>query len=255
MSATIHHLPTRGPDDTRLVRDRRNGDPHARETMIRRYLPFARSLAARYRHPFEPLDDLEQVAALGLIKAVDRWDPTRGIPFRVFATPTILGELRRYFRDATWAVRPPRPLQELSLEVERAREPLHLATGREPRVADLARRLGRTAADVDEALRAAGGRWTRPLDAPLDGEDVTLGDTIGRDEPGYARAEARAVIERLSVGLDSRTRLILRLRFDEDLTQAEIAERVGLSQMYVSRLIRRAVDRLSTIATDARRAA
>jgi RNA polymerase sigma-B factor len=251
-SATVHRLPVRGPDDARLMRQHREGCRHARETMIRRYLPLARSLAVRYRRGADPLDDLEQVACLGLVKAVDRWDPDRGLCFSSFAVPTIVGELRRYFRDHTWTVRPPRALQELALEVDRARWPLYEASGREPTVADLAQRLGRPPAEIEEGLRAAAGRWTSSLNAPVasaDGDDITVADTIGSVERGYEDAQVKDAADRLTAGLDKRTHLILRLRFERDLTQAEIAERLGLSQMHVSRVIRRALDRLDVIAT------
>jgi RNA polymerase sigma-B factor len=250
MTATVHRLPVRGPDDGDLVRRHRAGEPHARELMIRRYLPASRRLAARYGRASEPLDDLEQVAALGLVKAVDRWDPERGVPFLTFAAPCIVGELKRYFRDETWTVRPPRPVQELSLAIERTRERLHRQDGREPTVADFAQRLGRAAVEVEEALQANGGRWPRSLDAPPEDEEVSLADRIGAADRGYERAEDRAVIDRLTEGLAARTRLILQLRFEEDLTQNQIGERVGLSQMQVSRTIRSTLRRLGAMAAD-----
>jgi RNA polymerase sigma-B factor len=234
-------------EDLRLVRRQRCGDERAREALIGRYLPLASGLARRYRRGTEPFDDLVQVASLGLVKAADRWDPDRGLAFSSYAVPTILGELRRYFRDATWAVRPPRGLQELCLSVEHARERLHSTIGREPTVADLAERLGRSPEEVEEALQAAEGRSARSLDAPVqeDEQDVaTAGELIGANDPGYDRVEARATIERLTSILDDRAREVLRLRFEDDLRQIEIAERVGCSQMHVSRIIRSALEEL-----------
>jgi len=139
-------------DDRQLVQRHRAGDPHARDTLIERYLPLARTLALRYRDSVEPLDDLIQVASLGLIKAVDRWDPERGFAFSSFAVPTVLGELRRYFRDSTWMVRPPRDLIELSLSIERSRQPLVAAIGREPAAADFA---GCSQISVSRVIRAS----------------------------------------------------------------------------------------------------
>jgi RNA polymerase sigma-B factor len=237
----------RGTEDVRLARRHRGGDRRAREILIARYLPLARNLASRYRGTPEPFDDLVQVAALALVKAVDRWDPDRGLAFSSYAVPTILGELRRYFRDVTWAVRPPRALQELCLAVELARAELSSANGREPTVADLAERVGRPLEEVLEALYATAGRSAHSLDAPVNkGEDdtATAVDLIGWDDLGYDQAEDRATVEHLTSVLDARAREILRLRFAEDLLQSEIAERVGCSQMHVSRILRSSLERL-----------
>jgi RNA polymerase sigma-B factor len=235
-------------EDVRLMRLHRSGDQRAREALIRRYLPLARALAWRYRHGPEPVDDLTQVAAVGLLKAVDRWDPDRGFAFSTFAVPTIRGELRRHFRDATWAVRPPRGLSELSMSVERAREREIAAVGREPTAAELAQRVGRSVPEVEDALQAAAGRVASSLDSPVqaDGPDVpTVGEVIGHEDRGFDQAEARATIERVMSILDDRAREILRLRFEHDLAQADIGARVGCSQMHVSRLLRSALDQLS----------
>ena len=209
----------------------------AREAMVRRYLPLARSLAWRYRHTQEPLDDLVQVASVGLIKAVDRWDPDRGVAFSTFAVPTILGELRRHFRQFAWMVRPPRPLQELVLGLERERDRARNELGREPTAQDLAARLGRAPEEIGEALIASESRWTRSH------QDLVPDDAVA-DDQGLAAAEARATIEQLTHTLDARTREILRLRFEEGMLQRQIGERVGCSQMHVSRLIQRALDQL-----------
>jgi len=233
------------------VRRHGGGDPRARHELIERYIPLARSLALRYRRSPEPLDDLIQVASLGLVKAVDRWDPERGLAFSTYAVPTILGELRRYFRDATWHIRPPRELQELCMSVERARTALNAESGREPTVADLAERLGRSREDVLEGMQAGLGRVAGSLDTTVHDEDdgsTTAGELIGRDDEGYARAEAVATIERMLSILGEREREVLRLRFDHDLLQSEIAERVGCSQMHVSRVLRSSLERLSAFA-------
>jgi RNA polymerase sigma-B factor len=229
------------------MRRHRDGDDHARAALIERYMPLAHSLALRYRRASEPLDDLVQVASVGLVKAVDRWDPERGLAFSSYAVPTILGELRRYFRDATWDVRPARDLQELCLAVEEVREALWGDLGRSPTVADLARRLDRTEEEIVEALQATEGRSVRSLDAPVheeDGDSATAGDLLGADDVEFERVEAGVTIERMTEILDARAREILRLRFQSDMLQSEIAERVGCSQMHVSRIIRASLERL-----------
>jgi RNA polymerase sigma-B factor len=232
--------------DRLLIRRHRLGDGKARELLVERYLPLARSLALRYCRGREPLDDLVQVAAVGLLKAVDGWDPDRGTAFSSYAVPKILGELRRHFRDTTWAVRPPRDLQELSLSVRDARNRLSTALGREPTVADLAKRVERSPERVVEALQASEARVAGWLDAPVQNlDDVTVGELVAVTEPGYARAEARIAVERLMRLLDHRTHEIVRLRFAEDLTQAEIARRMGVSQMHVSRVVRAALAKLA----------
>jgi RNA polymerase sigma-B factor len=224
--------------DGRCVRDR----------LIESYLPLARRLAMRYRRSPEPFDDLVQVASLGLIKAADRWDPDRGVPFASYAAPTILGELRRYFRDSTWHVRPPRPVQKLRPAIEAARESLTTANGHEPTVADLAARLERPPEDIAEALRAADARRPLSLDTPVQHEEheptATIGELLGNDDEGFERAETRVTIEGVTAILDERAREILRLRFEADLIQSEIAERVGCSQMHVSRTLRSSLERL-----------
>jgi RNA polymerase sigma-B factor len=225
-----------------------NRDPAARRAMIEHFLPLARSLAVRYRQGCEPLDDLVQVASLGLVKAVDRWEPERGHAFSSYAVPTILGELRRHFRDATWAVRPPRGLQELSMVVERARDPLTAALGREPSLAELAERVGRSPEAVAEALQAGACRSLQSLDHPAGDDELsraTVGELIGADDRGYERTEARLTFEHFASVVDHRAREILKLRFDEDLLQSQIADRVGLSQMQVSRIIRASLERIT----------
>src|SRR4051794_4261453 len=234
-------------EDQRLMKRVSAGDAHARADFIERYMPLARSLALRYRRASEPLDDLIQVASVGLVKAVDRWDADRGLAFSSYAVPTILGELRRYFRDSTWDVRPARDLQELCLAVEEAREQLWGELGRSPTVSDLAGRLERQPEEIVEALQATEGRSVRSLDAPVHDEEndsASAGDLLGADDAEYDRVEAGVTLERLTGILDERAREILRLRFAEDLLQSEIAEMVGCSQMHVSRIIRSSLEKL-----------
>jgi RNA polymerase sigma-B factor len=223
-------------------------DPVDRQVLIERFLPLARQLAGRYRRAAEPFDDLFQVACVGLIKAIDRFDLEREIAFSTFAVPTILGELRRYFRDRTWSVRVPRDLQERSLKVDRAITDLTLALQRAPTVAEIAAGVAVEEAEVLEALHAAGAYRAVSLDAPRgnggDDCDDTLGDTLSVEDNRFERAEDRATLARLVRGITPREREVLRLRFAEDLTQAEIGERIGLSQMQVSRIIRQALVRL-----------
>ena len=240
-----------GRDDRELGRRARAGDAAARRELIERYVPLARSLAHRYSRAGEPMDDLVQVACLAVVKAVDRWEPAFGYAFSSYAVPTVLGELRRYFRDATWMVRPPRSLLELSLDVERQREPLGAALGHEPTVAELADHLGRTASEVARAIEASASRVARSLETTLghDEDEQAFADLLGREDEGYDRAEARTVIDRLTPILDQRARTILAMRYDDDLLQCEIAKAVGLSQIQVSRLISTSLERLSTYAS------
>ncbi len=225
---------------------RRRGDSRARSELAARYLPLARSLALRYRHTQEPIEDLVQVASLGLVKAVDRWDPERGTAFTSFAVPTILGELRRHFRDCTWMVRPPRALQELALQVMRVRNQLWAADGREPAVADLAAALGRPPEAIAEAVAAIEGRYAFSLDAPTaDGDKGTAPlDVLGDTDAALAAVDDRLLADHLVKSLDSRARAVLRMRFELDLRQWEIAERIGVSRMHVSRILR---DALATL--------
>jgi RNA polymerase sigma-B factor len=211
----------------------------ASDALIVRNLPLARALARRYARTTQPLDDLYQVASLGLVKAAHRWEPERGMQFSSYAVPTILGELRRYFRDLTWDVRPPRELQERCLAVGSAKADLQSSVGREPTVAELAERLGRPAVEVREALQAFEGHSLPPLETAL---------AVGHDDAGYERAEARATLQRMTAILDARAREVLWLRYVDDLSQAEIAARIGLSQVSVSRMLRGALEKLSASA-------
>jgi RNA polymerase sigma-B factor len=236
-----------------FVRWQRDRDPHAREALVRQYLPLTRGLARRYGRSSEPFEDLLQVASLGLLKALDRYDADRGHPFASFAVPTILGEMRRYFRDSGWAVHVPRGAQERALKVRDAQERLSNQHGRAPTVNQLAQFLELDSEDVIDALQAIQAYDTLSLDAPrprADGEAVAYGDTVGEDDERYELVELDATVSAVLGRIPARERLILRMRFVEDLTQTEIAERVGISQMQVSRLLRRSLEQLRTL-TDA----
>jgi len=229
-----------------FARYQRDGDRAAHEALVERFLPLARQLARRYARSNEPLDDLVQVASLGLLKAINRFDPTRPTAFSSFAVPTILGELKRHFRDKGWLVRVPRDLQELAVRVERVADDLESELGRAPTPDEIARRIDVRTEDVLDAREAAGAYRAVSLDRPREdaepGED--LADFIGVEDPGYDLADKAATVERLMGVLSDREREILRLRFAEDLTQSEIGARLGLSQMHISRLIRQAVVQL-----------
>jgi RNA polymerase sigma-B factor len=229
--------------------DRR--DPVDRELLVERFLPLARQLARRYERPEEPFDDLFQVACLGLVKAIDRFDLSRDVAFSSYAVPTILGEIKRYFRDRTWSVRVPRDLQELALRVDRKVSELSTDLRRAPTVPEIAEAVGIEEEDVLEALEASGAYRATSLSTPRGNEDEageTLGDTVGTAEEGFGLAEDRATLEQLMRAITPREREVLRLRFEEDLTQAEIGERIGVSQMQVSRIIRQSIARLRTVA-------
>jgi RNA polymerase sigma-B factor len=230
----------------------RDGDARAREALIERFMPLARSLALRYQRSYEPLDDLLQVASMGLIKAVDGFDPRRDIAFSSYAVPTILGEIKRHFRDRTWAVRVPRDLQELSLRVDRAVGELAEKLHRQPSVVEIAEAVAADEERVLEALQAGGAYRALSFDAPRGAEEdaATLADSIGFDEDGFDRAEDRATLSALLGMVSEREREVLRMRFEQDKTQAEIGEIIGVSQMQVSRIIRQALARLR-VAIDA----
>jgi RNA polymerase sigma-B factor len=224
-----------------LRRWHEHGDRAARAELAERMLPLARSLARRYVGKGEPLDDLEQVASLGLLKAIDRFDVTRDVRFATFAVPTIAGELKRHFRDRGWMLRVPRDIQELSARVVRCREALTRDLGRSPTVEEVARTLGAGVERVLEALRAADAYRMMSLDEPMaDGAGAL--EAIGDDDMGYELAEHRVMLRRGLADLGEREREIVRLRYYEGLTQREIARAVGVSQMHVSRLIRRSID-------------
>ncbi len=226
------------------------GDLYSRAALVDRFMPLARSLARRYESSGEPLEDLVQVASLALVKAIDRFDSSRGHAFTSFAVPTIVGELKRHFRDRTWSVRPPRELQELIMRMDRASIRLAQELDRGPTVAELAAATGSDEEHILEALQARSGRGTLSLHATQSSEPdaATLEDSLGADDDGFRAAESRALLDGLCVGLPARSREVLRMRFEEDLTQAEIGQRLGVSQMQVSRIIRQTIAHLHSVA-------
>jgi len=242
-----NHSLTHEPSETWLLaRYLQHRDVAAREELVRRMMPLVRRVATSYGARGHG-DDLEQVAALGLVKAIERYDPAFRVPLRTYAIPTMFGEVRRYLRDHAWAVRVPRPLQERVLEVTKAVERLSASAGRAPTAEEVATEIGCDLEEALEALQAGGAYSAVSLDAPagaLDDGERTLGDTVGYEDERLERAEEVAALRSLRDVLDDRDRTVLYLRFVEDLTQTEIAKRIGVSQMQVSRLIRRAIQRL-----------
>jgi RNA polymerase sigma-B factor len=234
-----------------LVRYHANGDLAAREELVERFLPLARELALRYTYTDEPFDDLLQVASLGLIKAIDRFEPDRGTKFTSYAAPTILGELKRHFRDKGWALHVPRDLQERTLAVSRESEALSKSLGRSPKVREVAAALGCAVESVLEAQEAAASYEAASLDAPTsrdDGEAAPMVDLLGGEDSAYELVGSRDAIASTWRALPDVERSVLKLRFVSDLTQREIGERIGYSQMHVSRLLRRAITRLEQAA-------
>ncbi len=245
-------LESLGSDELFLCWHRQN-DSRARDELVRRFLPLARKLARRYAGAREPIDDLVQVASLGLVKAVHRFDPTRDIAFSSFAVPTIAGELKRYFRDLGWSVHVPRGAQEMALKVEQARQQMASRSGRSPSVNELAQYLEWSVEDVLDALEAGSAHHSVSLDAPIDdgeGEGGSLAQSLGDDDERFETIEDRVTIATATQRLPARERKVLYLRFVEDLTQTQIAESIGVSQMQVSRILRRAVAQLQDL-TDA----
>jgi RNA polymerase sigma-B factor len=233
-----------------FARWQRDGDRRAREELVKRFMPLARKLARRYQGAREPFDDLLQVASLGLVKAIDRFDYERGIAFSSFAVPTILGELKRYFRDLGWSVHVPRGAQERALKVEEVQRKLTAQTGHPPTVTELAEYMELDVEDVLEALEAAAAHHSISLDTPRedgDGEAGTLADLFGKEDSRFESIDAGATIGAAAKHLPERERQVLALRFLEDRTQTEIAEIVGVSQMQVSRILRRSVARLKEL--------
>jgi RNA polymerase sigma-B factor len=246
-AATVTVMPSVVPDLELFARMRIENDVSAREMLVERYLPLARRLARRYQHTDEPIEDLIQVASIGLLKAVDRFDCSREVMFSSYAVPTILGELKRHFRDRTWSVRVPRDLQELALRVDQTVTRMSLGERHSPTVSEIARVVEASEEQVLEALEAMGAYRASSLDAPRstrDEETESAAEALGRNDRGFDRAEERATLEPLMGRISERERTVLRLRFGDDLTQAEIGERIGVSQMQVSRLIRQALGRL-----------
>jgi len=232
---------------------RRHRDREARDELIARFLPLARKLARRYVQSSEPYDDLVQVASLGLVKAVERFDPDRGFAFTSFAVPTIVGELKRYFRDTGWAIHVDRGAQERARKINEARQAISARTGRPPRVDELAQYLELSEEEVLDGLQVAEAYGTVSLDAPVAGEeDASRLDSIGDDDERLGLIDDQTTIFAAAKHLPQREREILYLRFGEDLTQSEIADRVGVSQMQVSRLLRRSLHRLRQLTGETR---
>jgi RNA polymerase sigma-B factor len=220
------------------------GDPERarlREDLTRRHLPLAEHLAARFVGRGEPQDDLVQVATIGLLKALDRFDPSRGVPFGAYAVPTMLGEIKRHFRDRGWAMRVPRRIQEAGRALADAREALTHELGRAPTVAELAERTGYDAEDVVDVLESANAYSTLPLDT---GSSTSPAASFGADDDALQNVENREALRPLLAGLPARERRILALRFVRGMSQSQIAAEVGISQMHVSRLLTRALAQL-----------
>jgi RNA polymerase sigma-B factor len=233
---------SRRADEILLFRYAGEPSPQLLETLTKRFMPLARSLAMRYHGGGEPLEDLVQVASLGLVKAIEGFDPSMGKPFNAYAVPTILGELRRHFRDRVWNLHLPRSLQEATMQVDGAIDKLTERNGRPPTVAEIAEHLEIETEDVLEAMGAAEARRTLSLDAPRrgeDGESAAAIESVGSEDSGYDRVEAE--LASATADLSERERLILEMRFRQGMTQSEIGERLGVSQMQISRLMRRAL--------------
>ena len=232
--------------DALFVRWQQGCDQRARAELVDRFMPLARKLARRYAG-LEPFDDLLQVASIGLLKAIDRFDPGHGAAFSSFAVPTILGELKRHFRDTGWFVHVPRRAQELALKVQEAQERLSASSERSPTVQELAHYMEISVEEVIDALEAGAAHHSTPLDAPVgrkDGERATLADTFGAEDDRFELIDARVTLGAVAGELSERERLVLTLYFLEERTQSQIAEELGVSQMQVSRILRRAVERL-----------
>lgn len=235
-----------------LVRYAARPEPALRRQLVERYMPLARFAASRYATASEPFDDLLQVASIGLLNAIERFDPDNGAAFSSYAMPTMHGELRRHFRDRSWSVRPPRDLQEAALRVAKTTDTLERSQRRSPTVEEVANDARLTVAEVLEAREALAARHASSLSSSPDpdGEEHDADRRHGVIDVGYARAEDRATVAALGAGaLTRREREIVRLRFEEDLTQAQIGALVGLSQMHVSRVLRDAIAKLRTVAT------
>jgi RNA polymerase sigma-B factor len=254
MSATIMETRelARLTDEELLDMHYRERDPAARDELVDRFVPFARKLAIRYIHSREPVDDLVQVASIGLLNAIDRFDPEHGKKFTTFAAPTILGELKRHFRDKGWTIHVPRDLQERALAVSRHAERLSTELSRSPTLDELAHALDCTVEQTVEAIDAGENYQLTSLDAPVadDDEDhCSLGDMLGAEDDGFELAEDRQALASSWAQLPPLERQVLGLRLVHGLTQREISRRIGYSQMHVSRLLRRSM--LSLNATEA----
>jgi RNA polymerase sigma-B factor len=220
------------------------GDPAIRDELVNAHLGLAHHLARRFANRGIPLEDLVQVASLGLVNAVDRFDPSRGLEFSTFATPTIVGELKRWFRDKGWSVRVPRQVQELHVRLNSVMAPLTNQLGRSPTIAELAEATSHTPEEVIEAMEAARSYDPASLDSPGGETGATLNEHLASDDADMFQAEDRLVVDQLLSLLPRREQLMVRLRYFDGMTQTEIAERLGISQMHVSRLLARSLDTL-----------
>jgi len=244
------NAPLAGEVETNVLveRWRSHGDQGAREELFERFLPLARRLAARYTNPHEPMEDLAQVASVGLLGAIDRFDPERGVRFPAFAIPTILGELKRYFRNTGWSAHVPRGAQEMALRVDRSIREIAARTGRHPSVPELAEYLEVSAEDVLTGLDAGTAHYSVSLDAPVSSADPdepdTLGDNLGDTDDRYGLVETTISLRTSVVRLPYLERKALTLRLERGMKQTEIAQELGCSQMQVSRLLRRAAAKL-----------
>src|SRR5436190_8352821 len=230
----LEPAPERAQADAALLERYREGNEAARDDVVSRFLPLARQLARRYARGNEPVDDLFQVASIGLLKAIDRFDPSRGYAFSTFAVPTIVGELKRYFRDTGWAVHVPRPIQDRIVQVNTVMGELSRDLGRSPTTAEVATALGCSHEEVVEAMEASTAFDAISLETPRngDGDAGSYAETVGADDERYEMVEYAATIAPAMNAMPARDRLILRLRFQEDMTQSEIATRLGISQMH-----------------------
>ena len=245
-------VPTELADD-RVLERRAGTDPRARELLIERHQGLARALALRYRASGEPIDDLIQVANLGLVNAANRYEPDRGVPFSTYAVPTILGELRRHFRDHGWSVHLPRGLKERVLETKSAIDRLNQELQRSPTAEELAEHMGLSLDEVLDALTARHESQALSLDAPAgasDDEDLPLIEAAGDIDPGFDAVDYREALHHVVNKLSPEERELLEMRFGAELPQREIADRLGTSQMQVSRLLRRVLDRLRILAAE-----
>ncbi len=246
------HFPLQAESETALLEHwRRRSDESARAELVERYLPLVRQLARRYSHTSEPLDDLVQVASVGLLHALRRYDPRVGSSFKAYAVPTIVGELRRHFRDAAWSMHLPRSLQERTRDVQTAISALEGTLGRSPTIAEIAERIGASSEQVIEAMEARLAYRVESLDAPPDPSDERgKWQTAGALDDGFENAEQSALLSRAMRALPPRELTLIRLRFEQDMSQSEIGRTLGISQMHVSRLLRRALARMEAITAE-----
>ena len=248
-------LTRRQADHQLFLEYRRTKSRRDRDALVERYLPLARNLARRYRRGAEPLEDLEQVAALALVKAVEGFDPARDVAFSSYAVPSITGALKRHYRDCGWSVRVPRELQELAVRIQRFNEAASATTGASPTAAQIAQHAGISVEEVIEAREAYQALHADSLDQPGgpsdDGGRLTLLETMGASDTELDRAFERVLLDSLLETLEERDETIVRLYYQEELTQSEIGERLGLSQMHISRLLRQATAKLADSARSA----